>query len=109
VRCKGVADWPNQQGDGERSLAVTQFRRGAVPAGRPTAGRRRLDRHDRPLRPRPILHVHETEFRYAGETEPSAPGGMAAVYSEMVTDQARANRSSPTSSPRPPLVATAWS
>jgi superfamily II DNA or RNA helicase len=47
---------------------------------------------DRPLRPRPILHVHETEFRYAGETEPSAPGGMAAVYNEMVTDQARTNQ-----------------
>jgi superfamily II DNA or RNA helicase len=47
---------------------------------------------DRPLRPRPILHVHETEFRYAGETEPSAPGGMAAVYNEMVSDQARTNQ-----------------
>ena len=47
---------------------------------------------DRPLRPRPILHVHETKFRYAGTKEPSEPGGMAAVYNEMVADQARTDQ-----------------
>jgi superfamily II DNA or RNA helicase len=41
---------------------------------------------------RAILHVHETDFRCAGTTEPSAPGGMAAVYGEMVADQARTDQ-----------------
>ena len=40
-------------------------------------------------RPRPELHVHRTGFVYAGELEPSAPGGIAAVYRELVADEAR--------------------
>ena len=40
-------------------------------------------------RPRPELHVHQTGFRYAGDLEPSEPGGIAAVYRELVADEAR--------------------
>jgi len=40
-------------------------------------------------RPRAELHVHQTGFIYAGELEPSAPGGIAAVYRELVADDAR--------------------
>jgi superfamily II DNA or RNA helicase len=40
-------------------------------------------------RPEPVLHVHPTTFRYSGAVDPSAPGGMAVVYREMVADQAR--------------------
>ena len=36
--------------------------------------------------PEPRLHVHTTDFRYSGETEPSAPGGMAAVYRDLTAD-----------------------
>jgi hypothetical protein len=43
-------------------------------------------------RPQPVLHVHETEFRYAGDAEPSAPGGMAAIYRDLVADDARATQ-----------------
>ncbi|HEV7974649.1 DEAD/DEAH box helicase [Amycolatopsis sp.] len=42
-----------------------------------------------PSRPQPVLHVHETEFRYTGDAEPSAPGGMAAIYRDLVADDAR--------------------
>ncbi|TFV57004.1 hypothetical protein E4P41_14980 [Geodermatophilus sp. DF01-2] len=39
--------------------------------------------------PEPVLHVHATGFRYTGDADPSAPGGIAAVYRELVADDAR--------------------
>lgn len=36
-----------------------------------------------------MLHVHETGFRYTGEADPSAPGGMATIYRDLVADDAR--------------------
>ncbi|WP_200834698.1 DEAD/DEAH box helicase [Amycolatopsis alkalitolerans] len=46
----------------------------------------------RQSRPTPELHVHETTFSYSGHLAPSDPGGMAAVYRELVADQARTAR-----------------
>ncbi len=40
-------------------------------------------------RPAPVLRVHPTMFCYSGEAEPSAPGGMAAIYRDLVADDAR--------------------
>ncbi len=40
-------------------------------------------------RPRPVLHVHQTGYRYTGDADPSAPGGIATVYRDLVADQAR--------------------
>jgi len=40
-------------------------------------------------RPKPVLRVHRTGFSYAGDADPSEPGGMAAVYREMVADDTR--------------------
>ena len=45
-----------------------------------------------PARPRPVLHLHRTGFRYTGEQDPSAPGGIAAVYRDLVADQARTDQ-----------------
>jgi superfamily II DNA or RNA helicase len=45
-----------------------------------------------PTRPQPVLHVHETEFRYTGDADPSAPGGMVAIYRDLVADDARATQ-----------------
>jgi hypothetical protein len=45
-----------------------------------------------PPRPTPVLHVHETGFRYTGEANPSVPGGMAAIYRDLVADDARATQ-----------------
>jgi superfamily II DNA or RNA helicase len=39
--------------------------------------------------PAPVLHLHRTEFRYAGDAQASAPGGMAAIYRDLVADEAR--------------------
>ena len=40
-------------------------------------------------RPRPVLRIHPTGFVYDGDADPSAPGGIAAVYRELVADGAR--------------------
>jgi superfamily II DNA or RNA helicase len=40
-------------------------------------------------RPTPVLHVHDTNYHYAGDAEPAKPGGMAAIYRDLVTDAAR--------------------
>jgi hypothetical protein len=33
--------------------------------------------------------VHPTSFCYTGDADPSAPGGIAAVYRDLVADEAR--------------------
>ncbi|HKS48259.1 MAG TPA: DEAD/DEAH box helicase family protein [Amycolatopsis sp.] len=40
-------------------------------------------------RPTPVLHLHETEYRYTGDADPSAPGGIAAIYRDLVEDATR--------------------
>lgn len=40
-------------------------------------------------RPKPVLRVHTTTYRYTGQLEPSDPGGMAAVYSHLTSDDDR--------------------
>ena len=42
-----------------------------------------------PPEPQPELQIHPTEFRYTGDADPSAPGGMAAIYRAMAGDGAR--------------------
>ncbi len=37
----------------------------------------------------PVLHIHTTAFRYTGHADPAAPGGMAAVYSDLADDDLR--------------------
>ncbi len=39
--------------------------------------------------PEPVLRVHTTAFRYTGEADPSAPGGIAAVYRDLAADETR--------------------
>jgi len=41
------------------------------------------------LTPHPVLHVHPTQFRYTGEADPSAPGGMAEIYRTLTADESR--------------------
>ncbi len=40
-------------------------------------------------RPAPVLHVHPTAYCYAGDADPSKPGGMAAIYRDLVADEQR--------------------
>ncbi|MFQ6228276.1 TOTE conflict system archaeo-eukaryotic primase domain-containing protein [Nocardia sp. NPDC002869] len=39
--------------------------------------------------PHPVLHVHSTGFAYAGDADPSQPGGMAEIYRALVADEDR--------------------
>jgi superfamily II DNA or RNA helicase len=36
--------------------------------------------------PRPVLHLHPTDYRYTGDADPAAPGGMAAIHRDMADD-----------------------
>jgi superfamily II DNA or RNA helicase len=40
-------------------------------------------------RPAPVLHLHPTAYRYTGDADPAAPGGMAKIYRDLIADQAR--------------------
>jgi superfamily II DNA or RNA helicase len=40
-------------------------------------------------RPTPVLHVHDTAYRYVGDADPAKPGGMAAIYRDLVNDDVR--------------------
>jgi superfamily II DNA or RNA helicase len=40
-------------------------------------------------RPVPVLHVHPTAYCYAGDADPRAPGGMAAIYRDLAADDDR--------------------
>jgi superfamily II DNA or RNA helicase len=39
--------------------------------------------------PEPVLIVHPTRFRYEGDADPSAPGGISAIYRDLVADDHR--------------------
>jgi len=45
--------------------------------------------HQLAPRPRPVLAVHDTGYHYDGPADPQAPGGMAAIYRDLVNDDAR--------------------
>jgi superfamily II DNA or RNA helicase len=40
-------------------------------------------------RPAPVLRVHPTRFCYTGDADPSAPGGIAAIYRDLAADGTR--------------------
>lgn len=42
-----------------------------------------------PPPPKPALLVRSTGYRYAGDADPSAPGGIAAIYRDLVADPQR--------------------
>lgn len=41
------------------------------------------------VRPEPVLVLHDTDYRYLGDAQPSEPGGMAAIYRDLVADDER--------------------
>ena len=64
-------------------------------------------------RPAPVLHVHRTDYRYSGEADPQAPGGMAAIYRDLAgnedrTRQVIADVSAALARGRHCLVLTLW-
>ena len=42
--------------------------------------------------PEPVLYLHPTSFRYTGDADPSVPGGIAAVYRDLIADPTRSKQ-----------------
>ena len=40
-----------------------------------------------PRTPHARAHVHPTTYRYTGDADPSAPGGMAVIYKDLIADE----------------------
>ena len=60
-----------------------------------------------------MLHVHPTAYRYTGDADPQAPGGMAAIYRDLAanddrTRQVTADVSAALARGRHCLVLTQW-
>ena len=77
-------------GRGETVAGLGSSQGGTDSHGSSTVKRKavRLSTEDAPA-PTPVLVVHPTAFRYLGPAQPSDPGGMAAIYRELVADDAR--------------------
>jgi superfamily II DNA or RNA helicase len=64
-------------------------------------------------RPTPVLHVHPTAYRYTGSASPTAPGGMALIYKDLIASddrnqQVTADVAAAMSQSRNCLVLTNW-
>jgi superfamily II DNA or RNA helicase len=67
------------------ALQLGPIRHTLIPAPAGSLGGRSLEAPA----PEPVLHVHPTGFRYTGDAEPAAPGGMAAIYRDLIADDTR--------------------
>lgn len=65
-----------------------------------------LEASDAPDR---LLTVHPTSYEYRGEADPSEPGGMAAIYRDLVADGERSAQLSAMFWRRSIVVGTVWS
>jgi superfamily II DNA or RNA helicase len=59
----------------------------STPAGEASTPQLEFDKTAQ--RPTPVLHVHDTTYRYLGDADPTKPGGMAAIYRDLVADDTR--------------------
>jgi superfamily II DNA or RNA helicase len=83
----GLTATPERR-DGLEDLIYHQLGSHHVTLEGPTAGQLPSVGTDL-LAPDPVLYVHPTQFRYTGQADPSAPGGMAEIYRALVADEAR--------------------
>src|SRR5215203_1354212 len=67
------------------ALQLGPIRHTLIPAPAGSLGGRSLEAPA----PEPVLHVHPTGFRYTGDADAAAPGGMAAIYRDLVADDTR--------------------
>ena len=80
-----------------RQTGTTNMLPGSAPGGQPT----------------PVLHVHPTAYRYTGGASPTAPGGMALIYKDLIASddrnqQVTADVAAAMSQNRNCLVLTNW-
>jgi superfamily II DNA or RNA helicase len=83
----GLTATPERR-DGLEDLIYHQLGSHHVTLDAPAAGQLPAAAADMPA-PHPILHVHLTRFRYTGDADPGAPGGIAEIYRALVADQDR--------------------
>ena len=83
----GLTATPERR-DGLEDLIYHQLGSHHVTIDSPSTGQLPIDGSDL-LTPHPVLHLHPTRFRYSGDADPSAPGGMAEIYRALVADQER--------------------
>jgi superfamily II DNA or RNA helicase len=83
----GLTATPERR-DGLEDLIYHQLGSHHVTLEGPTAGQLPSVGTDL-LTPQPVLYVHPTQFRYTGQADPSAPGGMAEIYRALIADEAR--------------------
>lgn len=74
--------------DGLEDLIYHQLGSHHVAIDNPSAVQLPVDGSDL-LTPHLVLHLHPTRFRYAGDADPSAPGGMAQIYRALIADEDR--------------------
>jgi len=43
-------------------------------------------------RPTPVLYLHATSYRYAGDADPAVPGGMTVIYRDLIASEARTHQ-----------------
>ncbi len=83
----GLTATPERR-DGLEDLIYHQLGSHHVTLEAPTAGQLPSAGTDL-LAPHPVLYIHPTQFRYTGQADPSAPGGMAEIYRALIADEAR--------------------
>jgi superfamily II DNA or RNA helicase len=83
----GLTATPERR-DGLEDLIYHQLGSHHVTLEAPTAGQLPSAGADL-LAPHPVLYVHPTQFRYTGQADPGAPGGMAEIYRALIADGAR--------------------
>jgi superfamily II DNA or RNA helicase len=83
----GLTATPERR-DGLEDLIYHQLGSHHVTLEGPTAGQLPSVGTDL-LTPQPVLYVHPTQFRYTGQADPSAPGGMAEIYRALIAHEAR--------------------
>lgn len=83
----GLTATPERR-DGLEDLIYHQLGPHHVALEAPAPGQLPATGMDSPA-PHPVLHLHPTRFRYAGDADPAAPGGIAEIYRALVADQDR--------------------
>jgi superfamily II DNA or RNA helicase len=83
----GLTATPERR-DGLEDLIYHQLGSHHVTLDRPGAGQLPAENPNL-LTPHPVLHLHPTTFRYTGDADPRAPGGMAEIYQALVADEQR--------------------
>jgi hypothetical protein len=71
------------------ALQVGQVRHTIAGRREPSAGIPMLPGSAPDGRPTPVLHLHATLYRYAGDADPSVPGGMTVIYRDLIASEAR--------------------